>query len=386
MKLDEIKELKQETLLKISVSQIFPEVANRLFVMLVAFPTLVLLINYFLLQWYLRSLLTYSGTLFGIILLKGGYTFFIQKLQNYIRTIVMKPDKILFHSLNSTQELDIKAISSYGIVSLFPANLVGFSKVKIKIANSSAISFYVRTHFKQRNEFENCMERYLGSVNASQESNAELDQKKGKTVKVFITTLQAVIGVILLAALLIHIPFTMYQNLKKSGITIRAKRDIPVKQVKYYKQVQDEWREDIMGNEGYLVERYGCLLCVVASSIGYISNDITPGALNKLFVENDVYNDQAEIIWNRITKVVPEVTYGYKRLITSGIVLKLLENEILPIVKVKYCGGHIFHWVLIVGAEDGDYLVFDPLHKGEEPIPLSRHGRVYALRYIIQND
>ena len=54
----------------------------------------------------------------------------------------------------------------------------------------------------------------------------------------------------------------------------------------------------------------------------------------------------------------------------------------LPIVKVKYHKTGIFHWVLIVGANEEEFLIIDPLVQDEEIIELKTHGRVYAYRVL----
>jgi hypothetical protein len=45
-------------------------------------------------------------------------------------------------------------------------------------------------------------------------------------------------------------------------------------------------------------------------------------------------------------------------------------------------GSGISHWVLIIGADAGDFLIYDPLNKEKAPIPLSTHGNVYSYRVL----
>ena len=78
----------------------------------------------------------------------------------------------------------------------------------------------------------------------------------------------------------------------------------------------------------------------------------------------------------------PEVDYTYSRIFSSRTIDRALESHLLPIVNVRYMGGGATHWVMVVGAENGDYLVLDPLHAGKDPIPLSTHGKVHAYRVL----
>lgn len=60
-----------------------------------------------------------------------------------------------------------------------------------------------------------------------------------------------------------------------------------------------------------------------------------------------------------------------------------LRRKIYPIVRVRMKGLGNFHYVLIVGAENGTFLCMDPLNEQGEVVPLSEFGnRVYAVRYI----
>ena len=108
---------------------------------------------------------------------------------------------------------------------------------------------------------------------------------------------------------------------------------------------------------------------------------MTPAELNiKL---SDVGGFQgANLIWYKIHETVPEVNYTYSRIFSA----KTIENDLargrLPIVNVKYRGGGVSHWVIIIGAEDNDFMIYDQLDRDKEPMPLSEHGNVYSYRVL----
>lgn len=61
--------------------------------------------------------------------------------------------------------------------------------------------------------------------------------------------------------------------------------------------------------------------------------------------------------------------------------LNCLEEGYFPIVRVRMKGFGSFHYVLIVGSENGDYVCIDPLE--DEMTTLSDYaGRVYAVRCV----
>ena len=92
------------------------------------------------------------------------------------------------------------------------------------------------------------------------------------------------------------------------------------------------------------------------------------------------------VVVNDTSEAVPQADYKYSRIFSSSTIEKDLKAGLLPIVNVKFHGGGVTHWVLIIGANDEDFLVCDPLNSNMEPIPLSVHGKVYAYRAIVKSD
>lgn len=54
-----------------------------------------------------------------------------------------------------------------------------------------------------------------------------------------------------------------------------------------------------------------------------------------------------------------------------------------PIARVRMHGIGKFHYVLLVGSRDGEFLCIDPLNREKKPVGLSGFGnRIYAVRYL----
>jgi len=90
---------------------------------------------------------------------------------------------------------------------------------------------------------------------------------------------------------------------------------------------------------------------------------VTPKELNNMLTENNGYQG-ADLIWYKINEVLPEVDYRYSRIFDSKTIEKDLEKGLLPIVNVRYYKTGVTHWVLIVGAKDGEFIICDPVGDG----------------------
>lgn len=171
--------------------------------------------------------------------------------------------------------------------------------------------------------------------------------------------------------------------IKLNGTTLIPSKDYPIHEVTYYLQNDPLWSDENIGTSSYKMGGAGCLITCVASAIQDIGIPITPQKLNIKLSSVDGFDD-AILIWYKIHEAILEVDYKYSRIFSSRTIENDLKNGLLPIINVKYHGNGVTHWLLVVGAKDGDFLVYDPLNKNVEPIPLSTHGKVYAYRVMIR--
>lgn len=171
--------------------------------------------------------------------------------------------------------------------------------------------------------------------------------------------------------------------IKYNGKELIPSKDYPIHEVTYYLQNDPHWSGDNIGNSSYTMGGAGCLITCVASSICDLGVSITPQELNHKLAAIDGFDD-AILLWYKIHEAVPEADYKYSRIFSSRTIEKDLREGRLPIINVKYRGGGITHWLLVVGAKDGEFMVYDPLNQDKEPIPLSTHGKVYAYRVLVK--
>ena len=196
--------------------------------------------------------------------------------------------------------------------------------------------------------------------------------------------LAACLAILLLAALCLGGYLLAYRNIQNNGITLSASRDIAPPAVEVYLQNDPTWAGDTIGNSTTTLGSAGCLISCAAMAISQFGSRVTPAQVNQAMTAVDGF-DYDEFLWYRVKEAFPGLDYRYQRVFDSGTIERDLEDGLLPIVKVRYHGNGAQHWLLVVGAAGGEFLVIDPLDTGRQPVPLNgTHGRVYAYRVLVK--
>lgn len=165
------------------------------------------------------------------------------------------------------------------------------------------------------------------------------------------------------------------------GVRIKPAEDFVTNdQVICYRQDDEAWAKDFLGDSAYTMKSSGCLVTCIASAVSAGGESVTPGELNALLSANMVYDHEGNMQWNNLAKLE-----GYHVTVYSSVSNEDIESCLTdghyPIVRVRMGGIGNIHYVLIVGAEDGEYLCMDPLK--DEPAKLSHYfGRIYAVRCV----
>lgn len=169
--------------------------------------------------------------------------------------------------------------------------------------------------------------------------------------------------------------------IKYYGLYLVPQKNHAVQISSYYRQNDPKWQDVEIGTSKRKMGSTGCLISCVATAISHLRAPITPEELNKMLTQVNGFQE-ADLIWYKINEVFPDIDYKYSRIFSSKIIEKDLEKGLLPIVNVKYNKTGVTHWVLIVGAEKGDFIICDPLGDGNSTRLLSDHGKVFAYRVI----
>ncbi|HLF26061.1 MAG TPA: C39 family peptidase [Anaerolineae bacterium] len=134
-----------------------------------------------------------------------------------------------------------------------------------------------------------------------------------------------------------------------------------------YSQTDPRWKNALLGfDDESTLGKYGCLLTclsMVATGFGF---DVTPAALNEKLKANAGFVG-AYLAWGGVPKALPGVTV--KRLVdcdnTPAPLAEIdaaLAAGFPVIIEVDYenTPGYQYHWIVLYGKRDGDYLLQDP--------------------------
>ncbi|MCL1808977.1 MAG: C39 family peptidase [Clostridiales bacterium] len=193
--------------------------------------------------------------------------------------------------------------------------------------------------------------------------------------------------IVLSIFLVIGVVFTAYAgrayHIKTKGVYLKPSQDFEIHDVQHFLQNDPEWGSDLIGNSMSSLAGAGCLVACAASAATDLGIPVTPGEFNAKMTAVSGYQGNM-LIWHRIKDALPGIDYKYTRIPSSTTIEKDLKSGRLPIINVKYMGSGVTHWVLVVGAKDGEFLVYDPLNIDKEPIALSTHGKVFAYRVLVR--
>ena len=170
----------------------------------------------------------------------------------------------------------------------------------------------------------------------------------------------------------------------RNGTQIKAPREAEIlseTEPVLYRQDDERWGEDRLGDSRFTMRSSGCLVSSIASAVSMESGmEETPGALNEKFSDRQVYDSEGNLQWEQLN-ALGEYRVDVYREVTSEVIDTCLSEGGYPIARVRmYALGNI-HYVLIVGVQDGEYLCMDPLQ--DKLMKLSSYGnRVYALRCV----
>lgn len=170
-------------------------------------------------------------------------------------------------------------------------------------------------------------------------------------------------------------------RLRGSVVVKFGETQLAVGEAVSYRQDDKMWADDMLGDSGFTMQSSGCLVTCIAAAVSMeTGNEVTPGALNHLFSENQVYDSEGNVQWAAIEEIEGYSVDVFQEVSEPEIVQNLAFGH-YPIVRVRMHGIGSFHYVIIVGVEDGKYICMDPLE--DELTRLSRYwNRVYAVRVV----
>ena len=188
--------------------------------------------------------------------------------------------------------------------------------------------------------------------------------------------------IFLLAIILLLVTFLcVHSFVTPSSVKIRPAGEFMVSEpVFLYRQDDEKWADNRLGDSQCDMAGSGCLVSCIASAVSMKSSPITPGELNALFSENAVYDSAGNIEWGKVEEIDGFYVEIYDEP-SNEIIEECLQNGKYPIVRVRMNGIGSYHYILIVGCRQGDYVCMDPAK--DELKTLSQYGgKIYAIRCV----
>jgi len=150
-----------------------------------------------------------------------------------------------------------------------------------------------------------------------------------------------------------------------------------VMDIKPLAQGDARWGGDKLGTSNTTISGYGCLITCVTMMLNHLGWAETPGTLNVKLRDNGGYHNGNLFVWGSLSALYPGVAFAYRY---SGSATDKINASLaagMPvIVHVDYNPSTPAideHWVLVVGRQDGDYVINDP-KDGKQLLFSSRYG------------
>lgn len=151
----------------------------------------------------------------------------------------------------------------------------------------------------------------------------------------------------------------------------------------YYLQTDSPWRDQTVGGSDEPLATVGCTVCCVSMALAQFGFDINPGILNSGLKQEGGYTRRGYLIWSTVSTLVSNKIeiLTPDRLSHTLIDSSLREGN--PVLAKVILWQSLPHWVLIVGKENNEYLIKNPLDKQRQIAKLSALApRIESIRIV----
>ena len=121
-----------------------------------------------------------------------------------------------------------------------------------------------------------------------------------------------VVALILAAVILAAGGVLCYRHFHQTAqpVTAEASAETAAAETVIFRQKDDRWKDDALGDSAYHMADSGCLTCCVAAalqmqqiSVDGLPEDADAGAVNQFFSEQGVYDGQGNLQWDVLEQV-----------------------------------------------------------------------------------
>ncbi|CAN5365029.1 hypothetical protein BH09VER1_BH09VER1_54660 [soil metagenome] len=148
-------------------------------------------------------------------------------------------------------------------------------------------------------------------------------------------------------------------------------------------QWDTRWSDEKLGQSEEKIGATGCTLCAVSMAINSQGFKNDPASLNKLLIKNGGYTTSGLLIWGSL----PAVTKGqFGVQVADHPTYEVIDRQLAqgnPVIAKVLFGDAIWHWVLICGKQDKQYLINDPLGSGPSHQDMANYPKgIFAVRFL----
>lgn len=168
------------------------------------------------------------------------------------------------------------------------------------------------------------------------------------------------------------------------GVYFPARVALPVPP---FRQGDDRWRKDKLGNTKDTVGGVGCAVTSATMVMAYYGADIDPGRMNKALTENDGYEGVGWLKWEKAAEVCDNIA---TKIYEAEPSYRLIDEQLQrgnPVIVRLHGKSSPTHFVVIAGKDGYDYLTLDPGAGSAKGLyPLKEYGsKIEALRFYEPN-
>jgi len=138
-------------------------------------------------------------------------------------------------------------------------------------------------------------------------------------------------------------------------------------EIPQFSQKDAQWASDKLGTSSVTIGAYGCLITAASMICKYFGKNTDPGKINKDLIAVDGYESGNLLKYNAITTIYPDIVVDWNYFLSNpgdAVIDEILVQEIPVIAQVDYnpnTSALDQHWVVIVGKENDEYLIVDPI-------------------------
>ncbi len=193
---------------------------------------------------------------------------------------------------------------------------------------------------------------------------------------------------VLLIAAIVIIGLVIFSQLIKNrgGVNVKCQTEYKVEEgLISYRQDDPKWKDLYLGESEFTMQSSGCITTSIATAISESENPLDPGQLVAFLSDNGVFDNDGNMQWGKLDELPGFNAEVYGKPDADAIDECLAQGH-YPIVKVHRRSLFSYHhFVLIIGAENGEYICMDPLK--DSFTKLKDYGnRIYSVRCVWYGD